>query len=282
MKIKKPELLIEAEKKLKKVGDFLRDKSVVSFTMSVKLYRDGLSAPKTIFMQGERSIDGALTTYFPRVQNQDAVQSRNALKGKLESIEERVHEYIVENALDAGWKKLEVSIDEALKSALSADDLEYRSFVPIHALAGRSYEAHFCAPVMATVYAKEGEKALAKGNLNQASYCVDRGLHWSSPEIFIPSPNGRFKERAGTGGVGKHLRHEPVKDKVVELLKELEPNEGWKSTSTAIESVANELISNHSRLVEECCLKTETLPRTIRGWIQANPKRYTHHIKSKI
>lgn len=281
MKIKKPEFLIEAEEKLKKIWDILRDKRVVSFKLSVKLYRDDLSKPKTISMQGERSADGGWNTLSPRDRNPDALRSRETLKGKLASIAGNVHEYIAKNALDAEWKKWEASINEALKSGLSVEDLEYRSAAPIHALAASSYDAHFCAPLMATAYAIEGEAALARNNLNHASHCVDRGLYWSSPAMFIPNPNDRFIERACTGGRGKDLRREPVKDKVAELLMKLAPEDGWESTTTAIKAVANELIDNHSSFVEKCFLKPEALPRTILGWVQVNPERFSHRIKSK-
>jgi hypothetical protein len=278
---KKPEFLIETEKKFKKIGDVLRDKGVVRFTLSVKLYRDGLSEPKTIALQGERSADGGWNARFPKDQHVGALQSPETLKGKLASIEKQVREYIVENALDARWKELDASIKEALQSGLSVEDLEYPSEVPIDAVLALSYEAHFCAPVMATAYAIEGAEALAKNDLDRASHCVDRGLYWSNPEMFIPNPRDRFTERASEGGKGKALGHEPVRDKVTELLMKLAPEEGWASTTAAIEAVADELNDNHASFVEECGLQTENLPRTIAGWVQVDPDRFPYRIKSE-
>jgi hypothetical protein len=259
-----------------------RDKQVKSVALSLKLYRDDWSEPKSISMQGERSADGGWNTWFPRDQNSGALQSRETLKGKLASIEEHVREYIVENALDADWETLEASINEALKSGLTVEDLEYRSELPIYAIAGYGYEAHFYAPMMATAFSIEGTEALTKNDLNHASYCVDRGLYWSGPGIFLPNPNDRFTERARTGGLGKDFRREPVKDKVAELLIKLVPEEGWASTCAAIVAVETELTRKYSSLVAECQLKTDNLPRTIDTWIQVDPERFPHRIMSKI
>lgn len=282
MKIKKPEFLITAEKRLKNIVGILRDKEIVGFTLTMKLHRDALSGPTTISIQGERSDDGGGSTRLPIDQNPEVLQSRETLKGKLASIDERVNEYIAKNAFDVDWNELKSSIDEALKSGLSMADLEYQSDVPFQAIAAHSYEAHFCAPTMATAYSKQGADALARNDLIHASHCVDRGLHWSSPAMFIPNPNDRFKERASAGGRSKDLHREPVRDKVAELLMTLAPEDGWEYTSAAAEAVANELIDRHSSFVEKCELKPENLPRTILRWVRAAPERFTHRIKSKI
>jgi hypothetical protein len=279
MKITKPKLLSEAEERLKKISDMLRDKSVVGFKLSVNLYSAELNEPRTFSLQGKRSIDGDWRTCFPSDRRSKLTQPSEALKAKLATIEERVHEYMSQNALGTEWKELECSIVQVLNSGLSIEDLEYRCATPIHALAAISYDAHFCSPVMATMYAKEGARALVKSDLDRAMYCVDRGLYWSNPEMFLPNPNNRFKARASTGGRGKDLCREPVKDKVAELLIELAPSEGWKSRTEAIEEVANKLISSHSNFVEKCFLKSEALPRTIQDWIQADPVRFAHRIK---
>ncbi|WP_152594768.1 hypothetical protein [Massilia sp. BSC265] len=281
MKVTKPKFLSEAEKRLKKISDILRDKSVVGFKLSVNLYSDDLNEPRTFSLQGNRSADGSWNTCSPTDKRSKLTQSSEALKAKLATIEERVHEYMWQNALGVEWKELECSIVQVLNSGLSIEDLEYRCATPVHALAAISYEAHFCSPVMATVYAKEGARALARSNLDHAIYCVERGLYWSNPEMFLPNPNNRFKARASTGGRGKDLRREPVKDKVAELLIELAPSEGWKSTTNAIEEVANELIATHANFVETCFLKPEALPRTIQDWIQADPVRFAYRIKPK-
>ncbi len=281
MGMKKPEYLAKAEREVKKIWDILRDKKIVRFKLSMKLYRDGLREPTTISMQGERSPDGSWNTFFPTNQNSRVLQSPDALKGKLASIEERVREYIAENELDAEWKELEASLEEALKSRFTLDDLEYRSELPIHAITAYGYEAHFYAPMMATAYFIKGTEALTKNDLSRASYCVNRGNYWSRPGNFLPNPNDRFTERARTGGLGKDFRREPAKDKVAELLKDLAPPEGWTSTTAAIVAVTVELTNEYSSFVEECDLKTDNLPRTIKGWIKADPKRFSHPIKSK-
>lgn len=281
MKINKLEFLNEAEKKLKKIWDLLRDTRVERFTLSVKLYRDGSSHPKTISVQGERSTDGGWNTWLPRAQDSDAVQSSESLKEKLASIERSIRVYISENALEARWTELEASVKEALKSGRSVEDLEYRSEIPIDAVTAVSYDAHFCAPVMATAYVIEGAAALAKNDLDRAAHCVNRGLNWSRPDMFIPNPQERFSERASKGGKGKALVLEPVKDRVAELLVKIAPEDGWETTTEAVETVANELIKRHSGFVEKCGLKTDNLPRTIAGWIEAEPKRFPHRITPK-
>lgn len=282
MKITKPKFLSEAEGRLKKILDLLRDKSVVGFKLSVNLYSDNLCEPRSFSIQGKRSADGSWSTCSPNDRRPKLTQSSEALKAKLATIEERVHEYISENVLGAEWKELKCSIVEVLNSGLSTEELEYRCATPVHALAAVSYEAHFCSPVMATVYAQESAKALARSNLDHATYCVERGLYWSNPDMFLPNPNNRFKARASTGGQGKDSRRKPVKDKVAELLTELAPSDGWKSSTNAIEEVANELIASHANLVEKCFLKSEALPRTIREWIRADPVRFAHRVKPKF
>lgn len=278
---KKPEFLIEAEKKIKKIWDLLNDKELVRFTLSVKLHRDGSSEPRTIFIQGKRSMDGGWDTSLPRDKNSSALQSPATLQEKLAGIEKSVRGYIVENALEARWTELEASVKEALKSGRSVEDLEYRSEIAIDAVTALSYEAHFCAPVMATAYAIEGAAALAKHDFDRASHCVERGLYWSKPDMFIPHPKERFSERARTGGKGKALSLEPVKDKVAKLLITLAPDAGWRSTHGAIGKVTQNLTDNHSSLVEACGLDTDNLPRTIKGWIEADPDRFPHRIKPK-
>lgn len=280
--MKKPKFLIDAENMVKEIWNILRDKQFVRFTLSVKIYRDNLSEPKTISMQGERAPDGGWITWFPRDQNPETLQSRETLKGKLASIEEHVREYIVANALDAEWKKYRAQVEEALKGGQSPDDLENQSELTIPAMTGYGYGAHFCAPMLATAYAINGIEALTKNDLNHASHCVDRGLHWSSSDMLIANPNDRFKERARTGGLGKDIRREPVKQKVAELLMGLAPDEGWASTPDAVEAVVNKLIDSHSSFVEKYELKTHNLPITINRWIKRNPERFVHRINSKI
>jgi len=51
MKMKKPKFLSEAEERLKKISDILRDKSAVAFTLSVSVYRDDLNEPRTFAMR---------------------------------------------------------------------------------------------------------------------------------------------------------------------------------------------------------------------------------------
>jgi hypothetical protein len=281
MKIKKLKLLIDAGNELKKILSVLSNPQVSRFTLSMEIFPGDLSEPKTISVQGERSTDGGWNTSSPREQYFQPHQSLEILQEKLASIEGRVHEYIAENSLEEDWEEVEASIDGALKSGLSAEDLEYRSAVPIHALAASSYAAHFCAPLMATAYARWGAEALGKNDLSHASYYLDRGCYWSSSTMFIANPNDRFVARAGTGGHGKNLRREPVKDKVAELLVNLAPEAGWESISIAIKEVTNELIFSHSIFVEDCLLKTETLPRTIVGWVETDPERFRCSIKPK-
>jgi len=275
MKVKKSDHIIEARKKLRKIFGTSRDKQGEHFKLSMTVSSSDGSEPITIIMHGEGSSGGKWNTWFPKEKKSEVLESVEMLKERLAAIEKSVHNYIMGNALDENWKELEFSIKEALKSGLSLEWLEYQTEIPVRAITSYGYEEHFSAPIMATAYVTEGTDALAKNDLNHASHCVDRGLYWSSPDMFILNPNDRFTERAGTGGRGKSLRHEPVKDKVAELL-EVAPADGWESTKAAIEAVSGELIKKYSNVVEECGLKPDNLPRTILGWVQAQPDRFPH------
>ena len=285
MKIKKPEFFTRAEKKLKsftqKMSFFLNDKLVNRFTLSIKFHRDGLSEPITISMQGERTADGNWNKFSLGDKKSGVPRSREALKEQLASIEQRVSKYVVDNALDARWKECEALIKEKLKSGLSVEDLEYERAIPIYAYAVYGYEAHFYAPITATAYAIEATEAFVNDDLDRVSHCVDRGLYWSNPDMLVANPTDRFTKRASEGGKGKHGVYEPVKDKVAELLIKLAPEEGWKSTSVAIETVSNVLISRLSSFVEECGLSTDDMSLRIEDWIHAEPERFSYRIKSK-
>lgn len=267
---------------MQKFSLFLRDKLVDRLTFSMKIYRRGVSEPTTFSIQSERNVDGNWNKFSLGDQKSGAPQSRETLKEQLASIEERVRKYIVDNAMEVGWTECEALIKEKLKSGLSAEDMEYQSELPIYAIAAYGYEAHFYAPIMATTYAIEGAEAFAKNDLDRLSHCVDRGLHWSNPDMFVPNPKDRFTERASEGGNGKARRYELIKDKVAELLMKRAPVEGWASTSAAIKTIVDELIDCHFSFVEECGLTPENLPRSIGEWIQVDPKRFPHRIKFDI
>lgn len=273
--------LLEAGKKLKKILSVLKDRRVVRFSMSMKLYRDDWSEPKTFSIEGERAADGGWHTNSPRRQNSGALQSLEILKEKLAGIEASVRNYIVAYALDSQWREIELKVRAALKSGHSTESMEYQTEIPIRAIDARSYDAHFCAPVMAMAYIIEGGGALEKGDLDHASYCVHQGLYWSSPDMLIPNPGERFSERASTGGRAKDHGREPVKNKVAELLIELQPEGGWQSLGEAIGDVTEKMIDNHSTLVEESWLQPDNLPRTIRAWIKAEPEKFQYRIKRK-
>jgi hypothetical protein len=139
--------------------------------------------------------------------------------------------------------------------------------------------AHFAAPVNATAYAIEGDHALRKNDLNRASHCSDRGHYWSRPDMFIPNPGGRFKERAGTGGRRRALNFEPIKVKVAESLLQLSPHGGWISTHDAARRIADELAKKHLPLVDGSGLAFHNLSRTIYGWIREEPGRFPHIVR---
>ncbi|KPD17370.1 hypothetical protein ADM96_19615 [Burkholderia sp. ST111] len=278
---KKLDFMIHARKMFGKMQELLKDARVVRFKISVTLYWEGSEEPKAISMEGERSASGGWNTRFPRDLESKALESPEALREGLLRAEKAVRSYIVENALDEDWSEMEAALREAKKSGVSVDTLEYRAEIPVRAIASYGYDAHLYAPLMATAYVIEGREALAENDLEHASYCVERGCDWSSPEMLIPDPSHRFSERARTGGHGKAGNSEPVKIKVAELLKELEPDGGWISDQDAIEGVADELAKEPSylQLVEDCGLEYYNLPRTIEGWIREKPERFPCCIK---
>lgn len=277
-RIKKNQFLTQAECKLKRIWDVLCDKRIVGFTLSMKFYRNEMVEPKTICMQGKRMANTDWDTSFVKDPLSPPLHSPDHLKKCLDRIARAVQDYIVENELDADWKKQEASLKAKLKLGLSIEDLEWRSEIPVRAIAAYGYDAHFGAPIMATAYVMSGKDALAKNDFDRASHCVERGLYWSSPGSFIADPGKRFSERASTGGDGKDLRRDPVKDKVAELLIALAPEKGWECTWAGIEVVADELIFKYANLVEASLLKPDNLPRTIEGWVRAEPGRFPHRL----
>lgn len=277
MKSKKLSIFAAAEDELKALVDILRNKQILRITSSVTIYRDPSSGSPSFPMDGERCGEGARTTCNSKDQN-SPLRSHDELTTALSNIEENVRLYILENQLATAWAKLEESISE---SEATVETLEYQSELPILALAASGYEAHLCAPIIATVCVREGAESLSKNDLRHAAHCVDRGLYWSSQSMFILNPADRFKERARTGGHGKDSQREPVKDKVAALLQTLEPDGGWPYSSTAAERVSNELIEKFSGLVESCDLKTDNLPRTILRWMRSSPHRFPHRVNPK-
>ncbi|MBX9899615.1 MAG: hypothetical protein K2Y28_02420 [Burkholderiaceae bacterium] len=279
MKIEKSESFIEPENFFKKIRKLWKDKKIASFTISVHLYREDLSEPLIVSAQGERTPDGSVRTWFPKNRNPAVLQSHESLKVNLTLIGERVRQYIMLNGLDKKWEKFEKEINKKLESGLSIEELEV-SFVFIELTSYPfGYDAHFYAPIMATAYARYGIEALKKVDLNRASYCVERGQFWLSDDALEANPGARFAERARRGGLRKNSKYDPVKDEVVELLTRLAPDEGWANTNEAVETVTNNLIERD--FAAACDLDFSNLPRTIKGWIRRNPKRFVHHIKPK-
>lgn len=282
VKIRKPDFVIEAEKKIKVIWDLLKTKDAVRFSLKVTLYRKDAQKPLVITMEGTRADNGEWNVRTPPSKLSSPLESSAELREKLNAIEASVENYISTNSLEERWQNWVDALEEVTKSGGSAEDLEFRSEIPIRALGKYGYDAHFFAPVMAMAHVMEGTEALTRNDLEQASRSAERGLYWSQADMFIANPSGRFIERAGTGGSATGLLREPVKEKVTELLKSLAPTEGWDSTKDAIEAVAARLNDSYSHLVESCHLKVENLPRTIEGWLKAEPERFPHHVKPKV
>lgn len=281
MKIKKPAFLLEAEKKLKVIWDLLKNTDAIRFRLTVTMYREKGEEPVVMTMEGTRAENGGWNLEPPPSKRAGPLESPAELKEKLGAIEASINKYISAHSLDEKWREWLDALKEAMKSGRSTEDLEFRSEIPVRAIASYGYGAHFFAPVMAMAYVLEGTDALARGDLDQASRSVERGVYWSRDEMLIVDPTRRFTERAGTGGTATGLLREPVKKKVAELLKSLAPEEGWRSTQIAIDTVASDLNDNHSRDVESCHLKLENLPRTIKQWLDDEPERFPHSVKSR-
>lgn len=265
---------------LKRLWDGMRSGEFVSFRVSIKP-RNVEGRAKEFSIQGRQSESGHWDFHFPRNWHSRPAESPEILRQRLAQIERSVRAYIVGNALDGQWEGVEASINAAVQSERSIDDFLCRTDLPIRAIAHYGYDAHLAAPIMATACATAAAAALVDNDLSYASYCADRGLFWSSRDVLVSNPADRFKARASTGGGGKALRYEPVKDKVAELLEILAPDDGWKLLPEAIDRVAVELITKHSELVEKCGLTCNDLFRTIQGWIKKNPARFQCHIKPR-
>lgn len=281
MKIKKPAFLLEAEKKLKVIWDLLKNTDALRFRLTVTMYREKGEEPTVIEMEGTRAENGGWNLRPAPSKRIGPVESAAELQQKLVAIEASIKNYISAHALDEAWRKWLDALTEAMKLGRTTEDLEFRGEIPVRAIASYGYDAHFFAPVMAMAYVIEGTEALAKNDFEQASRSVERGIYWSREEMLIADPKRRFTERAGTGGTATGLLREPVKEKVAELLKSLEPEEGWESTQIAIDTVASYLNDNHSRDVESCHLMLENLPRTIKHWLDEEPERFPYCVKPR-
>ncbi|MDR5855981.1 hypothetical protein P9239_17960 [Caballeronia sp. LZ062] len=276
------DLMTHARKMFGKMRKLLKDADLVSFQISVTLYREGIDEPRTISMKGARSANGAWITRFTRDLESDLPESPEALRSRFSRAQEAVRSYIVDNELSEDWIAIEAELREAMKSGGSVDALEYHAQIPVRAIANYGNDAHLYAPLMATAYLIEGTDALVRNALEHASYCVERARYWSSSEMLIPNPRHRFKERARAGGHGKAANYEPVKARVIELLTELEPDGGWISGREAIDRVADELAGKACvQLVEGCGMEPSNLPRTIGGWVKEQPERFRYRIRPK-
>lgn len=280
MKITKPDFVLEAEKKLKVIWDLLKQKDAVKFRMTVTAYHEDGGDPLVITMEGARADNGEWRIKHPPSKRTSPLESSAELQEKLDAIEASVQNYISKNSLNGEWREWSDALKEAMKSGRSTEDLEFRSEIPMRAIAVYGYDAHFFAPVMAMAYVIEGTDALARNDLEQASRSAERGAYWSREEMLIADPANRFVERAHTGGGGKAARYEEVKKKVGELLRGLRP-EGWDSRNQAIDAVADELTTKHAELVEKRGLQTSNLSRTIKGWLKKEPERFQHPVKPK-
>ncbi|MPV67622.1 hypothetical protein [Burkholderia sp. BE17] len=280
MKIKRPDFILEAEKKLKVIWDLLKKTDAVRFRLTVKLYREDRREPIVITMEGTRAEKGKWNVQAPLNKRTGPIESGSELQEKLKAIEASVRDYISRHSLDEEWRDWSSALNEVMSSGRSTDDLEYRSQIPVQAIAGHGYDAHFFAPVMAMAYVIEGTEALTRNDLEQASRSVERGMYWSRDEMLISDPRNRFVGRARTGGGGKAARYKEVKEKVAELLRELRP-EGWDTSTQAVDVVADKLTREHPAFVEERGLQTGNLSRTIKGWLKKAPDKFPHLIKPK-
>ncbi|WP_175947846.1 hypothetical protein [Burkholderia pyrrocinia] len=280
MKIKKPDFLLESEKKMKVMWDLLKNTTAARFRITVTAYPDDGGEPVVVTLEGTRAENGEWNLHHPPRELLGPVGSSSELRDKLNTIEASVQSYISSNSLDEEWRDWMRGLEEVMKSGRTTDDLEYHGQISTRAIAGYGYDAHFFAPVLAMAYVIEGSEALAKGNLEQAARSAERGAFWSREEMLIADPRNRFVGRARTGGGGKAARYAEVKKKVAELLQELQP-EGWDSSSQAVDAVADELTANHADLVEERGLQTGNLSRTIKDWLKRAPKRFPHTIKPR-
>ncbi|MGU7772555.1 hypothetical protein ACV229_20595 [Burkholderia sp. MR1-5-21] len=281
MKIKKPYFITETTKKFKPIRDLVKKKGVLKFSTKMTFYLEGVSEPLVIAMNGERTDSDEWDLQMPRSSTLGQLEPAGELCEKLIAVEVSVRNYISKYSLKTKWLGWERVIRRGMRSGLSTEYLEFRSVLSMQAIAGRGYDAHFYAPIMAIAHVIEGIEALKRNDLDHASHCAQRGLYWSSPIMLIPDPAKRFVARARKGGQATGRSRNPVKEETARLIKALAPAEGWESTKIAIDAVAHYLNDNHYQLVESCNLMLENLPRTIEGWLVLEPERFPHRVKPR-
>ena len=144
--MKRPLKFVEAGRKIKEIFDLLRNKNVIGFRLEAKVWHLDSDKPLIVRMNGKRASDGGWGMQSVKEENPHTPKSAEALRSKLISIDERISKYIRQHGLDAEWKELMGSLEDALKSGRSLEDLEFGTELGFRAALGYGYDAPFYAP----------------------------------------------------------------------------------------------------------------------------------------
>lgn len=277
MKLKRVNHFLE-DKKFKAAWGCLKDPNLAGFELTIHAHALDEIEPSVTTMEFVRAENGEWNQKPHPRKCVDSPESDSELREKLEAIEASVKNYITTHSLDEKWRMWLDALRKVMELGRSTEYLEYHTEIPVRAIFGYGYDAHFFSPLMAMAHVIEGTEALKKRDLDRASHSVERGGYWSCDEMLISA--SRFSDRGQIGGNSKRDRYDGVKKKVEKLLGELAP-EGWGTSTQAADGVADELTRKHSAFVEKSGLKTENLARTIKNWMKKAPGKYPHLVKAK-
>lgn len=259
-----------------KLREMMKKVNVEKITIRFRIFYKDEAQPQIIQQEISRSESGTWQ-FVPRLPS-EGKQSASNLKTDFRKIQTAAREYLREHEPTIDWNELVVKAEQYLSAGNTAKDLENSPY-GVRGVAGYGYDVQFNAPVIALLFSVEGLQALVQNDLARAMHCSIRGLHWISSDMLIPNPHEEFKARARTGGTGKALKSEPVKNLVAELLhKKSEP---WANKTAAIKWVAEHLVNHQSELIEPSGLNEENLVRTIGDWMKVDPDRFPINIGKK-
>lgn len=220
--------------------------------------------------------DGKWEVLYPNAERPQAIRGTEAcLRDELLSIAESARGFMVRYLAEGRRDEIVGLLRAALDDGQTAEALEL-SEMGVRARIGVGYDTYLYAPLIALAFCVEGEHAIGRGDLMEATFCADRAAYWSSPSLMSASIKRRLSERAKAGAIGKAKRSEKVRVLVAGLLIKLRPSEGWQNKKHAISSVVDELQScpDNRKLVKEAELSEDNLVRTLGDWIRRSPDQF--------
>ncbi|WP_165720794.1 hypothetical protein [Bordetella trematum] len=115
--------------------------------------------------------------------------------------------------------------------------------------------------------AKQGLVQKSQHALNQAlGQCIDFEK-FADAQFDLSS----HSEAAQAGGAAKARKLDPVKDRIVELMYEKCPEEGWKSKASFIRDIEQDVVDASAGL-----LKASNIDRTLNRWLSQDKRLRDH------